>query len=83
LTGRLDSTGKLETAVIKQFNERTQLRVSAMFFDSDHPMVHADLEYDGDDYTHSFKYGSNMWGFNYMQSIGRNLVLGFDFTNAV
>lgn len=82
LTGRLDSTGKLETAVIKHFDERTQLRLSAMFFDADHPMVHADLEYDGDDYTHSFKYGTNMWGFNFMQTIGKNLALGFDFTNA-
>jgi len=81
-TGRLDSTGKLETAFIKQFDERVQLRLSTMFFSAEQSMLHADLEYDGDDYTHSFKYGSNIWGFNYMQTIGKNLALGFDFTNA-
>jgi len=37
----------------------------------------------GDDYVHTFKYGTNMWGFNYMQTIGRNLVLGFELLNLV
>lgn len=41
-------------------------------------MFNFDLEYDGPDFTHTFKYGTQMFGFNYMQNIGRNLVLGFE-----
>jgi mitochondrial import receptor subunit TOM40 len=83
LTGRMDSAGKLESAFMKNFDERTQLRVQAMFPNSDvnYAQMHADLEYEGDDYVHTFKYGTNMWGFNYMQTIGRNLVLGFELLN--
>jgi len=83
LTGRMDSMGKLESAFMKNFDERTQLRVNAAFPNSDvnMAMLHADLEYEGDDYVHTFKYGTNMWGFNFMQTVGRNLVLGFELLN--
>lgn len=49
LTGRMDSAGKLEAAFMKHFDERTQLRISSMFPNSDtnYAMVHADLEYEG------------------------------------
>jgi mitochondrial import receptor subunit TOM40 len=83
LTGRMDSMGKLESAFMKNFDERTQLRISAGFPNSDvnMAMLHCDLEYEGDDYVHTFKYGTNMWGFNYMQTIGRRLWLGFELLN--
>jgi len=83
LTGRMDSMGKLESAFMKNFDERTQLRVSAMFPNADvnYAVMHCDLEYEGDDYVHTFKYGTNIWGFNYMQTIGRRLVLGFELLN--
>lgn len=83
LSGRMESTGKLEAVFNKHFDERTQMRVSAIFPNSDlnHAMMHCDLEYEGDDYVHTFKYGTNMWGLNFMQTIGNNLTLGFDLLN--
>ncbi len=49
LTGRMDSAGKLESAFMKNFDERTQLRIQAMFPapDINYAQIHADLEYEG------------------------------------
>jgi len=45
--------------------------------------IQALISFLGDDYVHTFKYGTNMWGFNFMQTVGRNLVLGFELLNMV
>jgi len=56
LTGRIDSAGKLEGALIKPFDEKTQLRVTAMFPTSDmnYSMIHCDLDYEGMEYFETF-----------------------------
>jgi len=35
MTGRIDSSGKLETGIIKQWNEMVTLRLSALYPNSD------------------------------------------------
>jgi hypothetical protein len=44
-------------------------------------MVMLDLDYDGKDSNAQLKLGPGHWGVNYMQSVHKNLMLGFDYTN--
>ena len=37
----------------------------------------------GDDCTHTFKYGSGLWAFNFMQTIGKGLIAGLELMNLV
>jgi len=43
--------------------------------------MHLDVEYTGEDNLHTVKFGSGMWGLNFMQSIGKGLVAGFELLN--
>jgi mitochondrial import receptor subunit TOM40 len=49
LTGRVDSGGKLDAVLIKPIDDKIQLRVSAMFPNTDmnYAMLHADLDVEG------------------------------------
>eukprot|EP00331_Platyophrya_macrostoma_P014769 CAMPEP_0176464400 /NCGR_PEP_ID=MMETSP0127-20121128/36499_1 /TAXON_ID=938130 /ORGANISM="Platyophrya macrostoma, Strain WH" /LENGTH=355 /DNA_ID=CAMNT_0017856819 /DNA_START=51 /DNA_END=1118 /DNA_ORIENTATION=+ len=80
LTGRTDNQGKLEASIIKPFNDRTSLRVNFGFLNEDTSaaQVHADLDYAGDDYAATVKFGTQVLSFSLMQSIGRRLILGFE-----
>jgi len=40
--------------------------------------MHFDVDIDGEDYCHSVKYGTGLLSWNHMQTIGKNLVLGFE-----
>jgi mitochondrial import receptor subunit TOM40 len=83
MTGRMESTGKLEAAIIKPLGDKINIRLTSQYQNSDvnYAQMHLDVDYEGDDYTHTFKYGSGMWGFNFMQTIGRSLVAGFELLN--
>lgn len=41
------------------------------------------MDISGDDYTSTIKYGTGLWSFNMMQSIGRKLCMGFDMMNII
>lgn len=45
--------------------------------------IHLDLDISGDDYVHTVKFGTGLWSFNMMQTIGNKLALGFEFMNLV
>jgi len=45
--------------------------------------MHLDLDVSGDDYVHTIKYGTGLYSFNYMQTIGRSLVLGYEMMTLV
>jgi len=68
MTGRMDSTGKLEAAIIKKISDRISLRLSSFFFNSNPQaaQVHLDMDYTGNDFIHTFKIGTGLMSFNYM-----------------
>lgn len=81
MTGRWDSSGKLEAAIIKKLNEMFNFRLSAYYMNSDpnNSQMHFDVDVTGEDYVHTIKYGTGLYSFNHMQTIGKNLVLGYEF----
>ncbi|CAD8131760.1 unnamed protein product [Paramecium pentaurelia] len=80
MTGRWDSTGKLEAAIIKKLNEMFNFRFSAFYLNSDplNAQMHLDCDITGEDYVHSIKIGTGLYSFNMMQTIGNRLVLGYE-----
>lgn len=42
-----------------------------------------DVDIEGKDYLHTIKYGTGLASFNHMQTIGKNLTLGFEFMNLI
>lgn len=83
LTGRLESSGKLETGIIKKINENWTARLSSAYPGEPMipPQMHLDFDHENKDSVSNFKLGSGFLAFNTMQSIGRNLVLGFEVFN--
>lgn len=43
--------------------------------------MHLDCDIDGEDYAHTIKYGTGLFSVSHMQTIGKNLVLGFEMMN--
>ena len=43
--------------------------------------MHLDIDYTGDDFVHTLKFGTGLMSFNHMQTIGKRLVLGFECMN--
>ncbi|CAD8084740.1 unnamed protein product [Paramecium primaurelia] len=80
MTGRWDSTGKLEAAIIKKLNETFNFRLSAFYLDSspNNAQIHLDCDISGEDYVHSIKLGTGLYSFNMMQTIGKRVVLGYE-----
>ncbi|CAD8170352.1 unnamed protein product [Paramecium pentaurelia] len=80
MTGRWDSSGKLEAAIIKRLNEMFNFRFSAFYLNSDplNSQMHLDCDIKGEDYVHSIKIGTGLYSFNMMQTIGNRLVLGYE-----
>lgn len=46
--------------------------------DPNNAQMHLDLDVTGDDYVHTIKFGTGLYSFNHMQTIGKNLVLGYE-----
>lgn len=85
MTGRMDSTGKLEAAFIKKINEMFNFRISAFYLNSDplNSQMHLDVDITGDDYVHTVKWGTGLLSFNMMQTIGSRLILGYEVMSLV
>jgi mitochondrial import receptor subunit TOM40 len=84
MTGRWDSTGKLEAAMIKKFNDQITFRLTSGFLagsDLTYSQMHLDCDIEGEDYSHTIKYGTGLFSMSHMQTIGKNLVLGFEMMN--
>ena len=49
ITGRMDSNGKLDAAIIKKYNDRVTFRLSAMYPNTDvaFSQMHLDVDIDG------------------------------------
>lgn len=60
-------------------------RLSAYYMNSDpnNSQMHFDVDVTGEDYVHTIKYGTGLYSFNHMQTIGKNLVLGYEFMTLV
>lgn len=60
MTGRIDTTGKLEAVIMKKLTNNTNLRLNAGYLNSDinYAQVSLDLNIDGDDYASSIKLGN-------------------------
>ena len=43
--------------------------------------MHLDCDIEGEDYSHTIKYGTGLFSMSHMQTIGKNLVLGFEMMN--
>jgi mitochondrial import receptor subunit TOM40 len=85
MTGRMESSGKLEAAFIKKINDWVSLRLSAFYMNSDplNSQMHLDVDLTGNDYVHTIKFGTGLYSVNMMQTIGSKLVLGFEMMNLV
>ena len=59
--------------------------MSGLFPNSDmnFAQLQFDLDYERPDSIHTIKYSSGLIGFSMMQKIGKNLSLGFDYSNFV
>lgn len=42
-----------------------------------------DVDIEGNDYLHTLKYGTGLYSLNHMQTVGKNLVLGFELMNLI
>ena len=64
----MDTTGKLEAAIIKKVNDFISLRGSAFYMNSDpqNAQMHLDMDITGDDYVHTLKLGTGLMSFNMM-----------------
>lgn len=83
MTGKMESSGKLETGIIKKLTDSLTLRFSSAY-PSDvmtPPQLHLDVDHEGKDSTSNFKLGSGFLAFNTMQAIGKRLALGFEVFN--
>lgn len=81
LTGRWNSTGFLEGAIIKKLSEGVTLRYTshkAGFMKPTDTQAMLDLDVEGDDWNSSFRLGTGQISANLMQTIGNNWVLGFE-----
>lgn len=45
--------------------------------------MHVDLDITGRDYVHTIKYGTGLYSFNMMQTIGNRVVLGYELMTLV
>ncbi|EGR29837.1 hypothetical protein IMG5_147660 [Ichthyophthirius multifiliis] len=81
LTGRMDSDGKLDAAIIKQLSKNWNFTFASNFpFGSDTSVsqVNVDLNYEDNNSITSFKYTTGALGFGHMQTIGNRLFAGFE-----
>lgn len=68
MTGRMESSGRLEAAIIKKVNEWLSLRFASFYMNSDplNSQMHLDVDITGDDYVHTIKYGTGLFSVNMM-----------------
>jgi mitochondrial import receptor subunit TOM40 len=45
--------------------------------------MHLDVDITGDDYVHTIKWGTGLFSFNMMQTIGSRLILGYEIMSLV
>lgn len=85
MVGKVDSEGKVDSIFVKKLNENLSAKITGQFMSKnlDQGMVMLDFDYEDKDSIANLKLGPGHWGFNIMQRVHSNLMLGFDYTNVV
>lgn len=83
MMGKVDVDGKLDAIWIQKLRENINLRLNGSFMSSNaqQGMLSLDLEVEGRNSQSVFRLSQGHCGFNIMQRVHQNLMLGFDYTN--
>ena len=85
MVGKVDNDGKVDGIFIKKLAKNISLRATGNFPSSnvEQGVISFDLDIEEKDSMQAFKFGPGHFGFNMMQRVHPNLILGFDYMNLV